>query len=325
MAKTGKLLAAYLVVGADELKRTSAVARLKGYLDESLAVFNLDEIYATPELEPDAVISSLNTMPVGDSPRIVIVHDAEKLPKPVSEAIISYLADPNPSCTLLVCAASLSRGTRLYKALAKVGPRSVIDCTPASRRDMPDYLEKLARSHGITLSRDAARALVDRVGDSTTMLDTQLRTLAELKGGQGTVTLADVERQVARVVEVKPWEFLDRLSSRDMRRSLELYGLMRSQWQKPDYSRVGLLSQITTRIRELICARSLDGRGEARSIASVLNKQDWQVKNHVRWARGFGPGELERCLRACAECERSLKGTPDSDTAMVMLITTICR
>ena len=47
------------------------------------------------------------------------------------------------------------------------------------------------------------------------MLDTQLRTLSALKGGQGQVTLADVERNVARVAEVKPWEFLDRLSERD--------------------------------------------------------------------------------------------------------------
>ncbi|MCI6548472.1 MAG: DNA polymerase III subunit delta [Coriobacteriaceae bacterium] len=318
MAKMARLLPAYLVVGADELKRRSAITRLKGYLDEGLAAFNLDEISPTADTDPTGVISSLNTMPVGDSPRIVIIEPADKLPKPVSEAVVGYLKDPNPACTLLLSATTLAKSTRLYKAVAKVGPKAVIDCTPAARRDLPSYVQKLARSHGLAMDQDAARALVDRVGESTTMLDTQLRTLSALKGGRGQVTLADVEASVARVAEVKPWEFLDRLSERDVRRSLELYALLRGS------SQVGLLTLVTIRIRELVCARALDARGEGGGVAQALGKQGWQVKNHVRWARGFAPGELERDLAACGACERALKGSADSDSALLSLIATIC-
>lgn len=318
MAKTAKLLPAYLVVGADELKRKSAITRLKGYLDEGLAAFNLDEIVPTADTDPTSVISSLNTLPVGNSPRIVIIEPADKLPKPVSEALVAYLKDPNLACTLLLSATTLAKSTRLYKAVAKVGPKAVIDCTPATRRDLPGYVQKLARSHGLTIDQDAARALVDRVGESTTMLDTQLRTLSALKGGQGQVTLVDVEASVARVAEVKPWEFLDRLSEKDARRSLELYALLRGS------SQVGLLTLVTIRIRELICARALDARGEGAGVARALGKQDWQVRNYARWARRFAPGELERDLAACASCERALKGSANSDSAFLSLIATIC-
>ncbi|WP_130812014.1 DNA polymerase III subunit delta [Olsenella sp. Marseille-P4559] len=318
MAKTAKLLPAYLVVGADELKRKSAVTRLKGYLDEGLAAFNLDEITPSADMDPIGVISSLNTMPVGNSPRIVIIEPADKLPKSVSEAIVSYLKDPNPVCTLLLSAATLAKSTRLYKAVAKVGAKAIIDCTPATKRDLPAYVQKLARSHYLSIDQKAARALVDRVGESTTMLDTQLRTLSALKGGQGQVTLSDVERNVARIAEVKPWEFLDRLSERDARRSLELFALLRGS------SQVGLLTLATIRIRELICARALDARGEGADVARALGKQDWQVRNYVRWARRFGPGELEHDLAACAACERALKGSADSESAFLSLIATIC-
>ena len=179
-------------------------------------------------------------------------------------------------------------------------------------------MQKLARSHGLAIDQDAARALVDRVGESTTMLDTQLRTLSALKGGQGQVTLADVEASVARVAEVKPWEFLDRLSEKDARRSLELYALLRGS------SQVGLLTLVTIRVRELICARALDARGEGAGVARALGKQDWQVRNYVRWSRRFARGELERDLAACASCERALKGSADSDSAFLSLIATIC-
>ncbi|MGI6229615.1 MAG: DNA polymerase III subunit delta [Tractidigestivibacter sp.] len=326
MAKKGKLLPAYLVVGADELKRTKTVTHLKRYLEEGLDVFNLEEITASGDTDAADLVASLNTMPVGNGPRIVIVYSAEKLPKPASEAIISYLSNPNPSCTLLVCSESLKKNTRLYKALAKVGPRSVIDCTPATRRDLPKEVSKLAAAYHLSIGWDAATALVDRVGDSTTMIDNQLKMLSQLKGGMpGTVTAAEIEEHVARTVEVKPWEFLKMLSARDLTRSLQLYGTIRKQWQRPDYERTGLLVLVTGRVRELICARSLDGRGESRSLAQTLGKKDWQVKGYTLWARAFGPGELEGCLAECAACERTLKSSSDDpDLAMISLITKIC-
>ena len=59
-------------------------------------------------------------------------------------------------------------------------------------------------------------------------------------------------------------------------------------------------------------------------MASALGKQDWQVKGYVRWSRKFRDGELEHLLGRCAACERTFKGTGDSDAAMVSLILAIC-
>ena len=43
-----------------------------------------------------------------------------------------------------------------------------------------------------------------------------------------------------------------------------------------------------------------------------------------RWSRKFRDGELEHLLGRCAACERTFKGTGDSDAAMVSLILAIC-
>ncbi len=317
MADGPELLPAYLIVGPDELRRSQVVARLRARVDGPLAAFNLEEIAATTDLEPEAVLASLNTLPMGSGRRVVVIDGAEKLPKPVSEAIVGYLADPNPSCTLALVAATLAKNTRLYKAVAKVGPKSVVSCEQKKGRDLPPYVQRLAASHGVSVDADAARELVARVGESTTMLNNQVATLAELLGGSGTITLPFVERHVARVAEVKPWEFLDRLSGRDAHRALVLYHLL-------DGSALGLLSLIVGRLRELVCARSLAARGQARALASELKKQDWQVRNHARWARTFADGELEHLLGACARTERALKSGADPDTEMVRLISLIC-
>lgn len=312
------LLAAYLIVGTNELKSREAVTRLKGRLEPGLDVFNLDEREANADLAPGELITSLNTMPVGSGPRIVLVNGAEHLPKPTSEAVITYLANPNPGCTLCLVSEKLAKNTRLYKAVAKVGPHAVIDCTPAKRWELPATVLKMGKVHGVQIDQNAAEELVSRVGESTTMLDTQVKTLAALCRATGRVTLADVEQHIARTAEVKPWDFLDAICDRNAARALELYNLM----AKP--SQIALTSLIAGRIRELICAKSLDARGAGGSLASALGKQAWQVKNHLRWSRRYTPEDLRHALTACATAERALKTGVDPDTALVSLVLTIC-
>lgn len=317
------LLPAYLVVGADELKRETVVRRLKARLEPGLEAFNLDERTVTADLVPQDLLASLDTMPLGAGPRLVIVHvpDPRHLPKALSDALASYLGNPNPATTLCLEAESMDRRGRLYKALAKVGPQAVIDCAPPRGRQLVPYLVRHARAMGTTLDGDAARGLVERVGEDTTSLDRQLRTLAEVCRAMGRITLGDVEEHVARTAEVKPWHVIDAICARDAGRALELYRLMGAS------SDIGLLVLLERRIRELVCARSLDARGEGGRLAEALGlspREAWRVKSHRGWARGFRDGELERALAECARCERTLKGGGDAEGAMVSLILSVC-
>lgn len=318
MAQTAKLLPAYLVVGADELKRRAAVTRLKARLDEGFSAFNLDERVASGDIDTQDLLSSLNTLPFGDSFRLVLVERAEKLPKPVVEALVGYLANPNTACVLCLVAESLAKSTQLYKAVAKVGKQAIIDCTPKKRWELPPQVVRMASAHGMHMNQQAAEELVSRVGESTILIDAQLKVLAELCCDSGTITVADVERNVVRTAEVKPWDFLDALSARDAAKALGLYHLM----QNP--SQVMLCSLVAGRLRELICAKDLDARGQSSLLASELGKQAWQVKNHTGWARRFAPGELERALVGCARCERGLKSGEDPDVAFTRLVVETC-
>ena len=163
-----------------------------------------------------------------------------------------------------------------------------------------------------------ANELVSRVGDNTTMLDSQVKSLAALLGHPGAIDVQFVETHVARVAEVKPWDFLDSLSARNAQKALELYS------QMDESGAIGNLSLMTGRVRELICARSMVKRGTEREIASVLGKQDWQVRNYARWARKFSDGELEHILGYCADAERGLKSGEDKTTIMTKLIFAVC-
>lgn len=308
------LLPAYLIVGADELKRDAAVRRLRSHVPADMADFNLDELDGASLEEPGQLISSAQTMPFCADFRLVIVNGAGELAKPVSEAVVSYLADPNPQCILCLVAEKLAKNTRLYKAVAKVGPHSVIDCAPLKRWELPPYVVKLAQKRGLSMDNAAAQELVERVGESTVALDNQIATLAQLVGDAGRITLADVEANVAQIAEVSPWAFADAVCERNAPRAMEMLNLMKAP------SLVFLHSVLVARLRELICAKSLDARGAASGLARELGRQSWQVKNHVRWSRAFGEEELVELLGQAAVCERALKGSQDSEAAFARFV-----
>lgn len=308
------LLPVYLIVGADELKRDAAVRRLRSHVPADMADFNLDELDGASLEEPGQLISSAQTMPFCADFRLVIVNGAGELAKPVSEAVVSYLADPNPQCVLCLVAEKLAKNTRLYKAVAKVGPHSVIDCAPLKRWELPPYVVKLAQKRGLSMDNAAAQELVERVGESTVALDNQIATLAQLVGDAGRITLADVEANVAQIAEVSPWAFADAVCERNAPRAMEMLNLMKAP------SLVFLHSVLVGRLRELICAKSLDARGAASGLARELGRQSWQVKNHVRWSRAFGEEELVELLGQAAVCERALKGSQDSEAAFARFV-----
>ena len=308
------LLPAYLIVGADELKRDAAVRRLRSRVPADMADFNLDELDGASLQEPGQLISSAQTMPFCADFRLVIVNGAGELAKPVSEAVVSYLADPNPQCVLCLVAEKLAKNTRLYKAVTKVGPHSVIDCAPLKRWELPPYVVKLAQKRGLSMDNAAAQELVERVGESTVALDNQIATLAQLVGDAGRITLADVEANVAQIAEESPWAFADAVCERNAPRAMEMLNLMKAP------SLVFLHSVLVGRLRELICAKSLDARGAASGLARELGRQSWQVKNHVRWSRAFGEEELVELLGQAAVCERALKGSQDSEAAFARFV-----
>ena len=312
------LLPAYLIVGTDQLKRERAVERLIARLGD-VADFNLDRRAPTAADDPSELVASLNQLPFVAPFRLVLIENGDKLPKPISETLVHYLDDPSPGTVLAVVAEKLARGTRLYKAIAKKGDRSVVDCTPKKRWELPAQVRAMAPKYGKTITPDAAEELVRRTGESTLLIDAQLKALAAFVGQRDPIGLVDVQEHVARTAEVKPWDLVDAVCERDLPAALHLLSLM------PGTSPVAIQSFVNGRLRELICAKALERRGSSRELASALGRPAWQVKNHARWARNYRMDELTGALRASAACERVLKGTGDSQTALIVWLCSFMR
>ncbi len=304
------LLPGYLIIGPDEVKRNAAITRMKTRLEESgMADFNLDDRDMAKDDDVDGLLSSLNTFPMGSDFRLVILRGCDHLAKPLSDALVSYLANPSPTTVCIIVASALAKNTRLYKAVAKIDAKAVIDCSAKKRWELPAQVQDMAKKHGKQIAQNAAEELISRVGENTRMLDNELKRLSEMVEAPQ-IDRSDVEALIARTAEVQPWDFLNAVSERNLIKSLELLRLM------PSKNNVWVYTLLVARIRELVVAKSLDARGQGRELAQVLGVQSWRVKNHLAWARKYSMQELLGALKQARDVELALKGSRDSDLAM---------
>lgn len=308
-AKQQQLLSVYLALGEDVLKRRTVVDRLRKRV-ESIGdlEFNHD-VFDGQSASGSEIAISCNTLPFASSLRLVEVSHVDKLSKADSDVLVAYLSAPCQSTVLLLSGDKLPKNSRLYKAVAKIGKESIIDCTPMKRYELEKALRSLAVGHGFTMTSAAAATLIDLVGEDTARLDSELRKLALAHSGPDPLSEWELKKLVARTNEAKPWDFVDAFSRRDIASCLNLMPLLGSM------SPYSLLAMCTNRLRELCCAQALMTRGEPRKLASTLKLPEWRVKNHLNWARNFTPLELKRAFSMARDCERSMKSGSDPQSA----------
>lgn len=300
-------LGAYLVVGEDALKRETVIKRLRTRLEKLGDIaFNSDEFDGEIATGED-IVSACNTVPFASPLRLVYVRNTEKLKKADTEPLIAYLKAPNETTVLALEAEKLAKNTRLYKAVAAVGAKAVITCAAPKSWELPKQVRAMATSHGIVLTEGAATTLVELVGEDTVHLDSELKKIALAHLGPDAVSDREVRSLVARTSEVKPWTFTDAFADRNLVRCLALLTMMDS------VSPLQLIALCTGRIRELMCAQSLNARGEGGMLAKTLGLPDWRVKNHRAQARRFTPQELRRALASARDAEQAMKSGSDPD------------
>ena len=304
-----RLLPAYLIVGEDALKQRTVLERLRARVAALGDLSFNHERFDGENANGADIVSACNTLPFASDVRLVEVSHADKLRKASADALADYLAAPSETTVLALSASKLAKNTRLYKAAAAIGKQAVIDCTPIKARDLDAAVRSMANGKGIVITPTAAHVLVELVGEDTVRIDNELKKLAAAHQGSDPVTEHEVRSLVAHTAEVKPWDFTNAFAARDLKRCLEYLPHLESN------SPYSLIGRCVTQIRELICAQSMDARGEGSRIAEELGGPAWRYKNHIRWACGFAPGELEKAISSARDCERAMKSGTDPDWA----------
>lgn len=258
----------------------------------------------------------------GESKRTIIVRAADSFLKDHRTEIETYVAKPAATTRLALELDLLASNTRLYKALQKdqllISCHASVDAkrgvTAAKRQAF--LCGYVAARHQCHLTKGAAEALVELLGDEIGMLDTELAKVALYRKPGGTVDESLVRDVVTGWQGKTIWEINEAIAAGDASEALRQLDRLMSGGQPP----VALLPQIAWSLRRLGTATAVIEHNErmGRKIRledalAVAGMRPGELQRGKAQLVGMGRERARRLLAWLLDADLRLKGTHSAD------------
>jgi DNA polymerase-3 subunit delta len=304
------LLPVYLLTGSDRPKHLRALRRLRGRFGPE-AVEQLSAESASGE-EAVAACNALGLFGGHGGGRLVIVESVERWRKADVDAVDAYLRNPVEGAVLALVALGPLRGSTLTTLAEQHG--RVLDYNVPKANNLHRWVAAEFKRLGVTADADAARALVELVGDDTVALSNEIEKLGAWAGDEP-IGRAEVEQLAAPAREAAAWALTDAWGTRDLPTLLEACELALEK-KEPFALAVGLASHVG-RVRAAQ-AMAAEGLG-AREIATRLKVKEFPARKAMQHAERYSRAELDAALVRLAELDAAIKGASRLSSELELL------
>jgi len=261
--------------------------------------------------------SDLATPSLFGERRALLVTGVQGLSEAAAAEIRSYLAQHGAAgagdddSVLVLTAISRGRsGPAIGKAVTAAG--GTVKQVTMRRQDLPAWVLGRAKRRDVSMSSQAAAALIGAVGDGPAELDQAVEQLGSAFPNQP-VGPEQVRAQFRGLGDQQVWDLCDRALAGRLGDALVA---LRSLLEEREAGLL-ILGGIAARVRDLIRVRSLPDRMPPAEAAKAAGLRfDWQVRRYREQAGRFTPEELEALHERVAEADRAIKGGVAEDVVL---------
>jgi DNA polymerase III delta subunit len=288
----------YLLAGSDRPKIVRALRRLRGRFPEE----SIESLTAPPATGDDAVAACNALGLFADGGRLVVVEGVETWRAGDIESVAAYLTDSSPGAVLAMWAHEAPKSGALADLVAKHGKVLAFD-VPRPRSPSAWVAGEFKRL-GVDVDADAARALVDIVGDDVLTLASEIEKIATWSGG-GAVGMREVEAMAVPAREVEAWAVTDAWGARDL--SAAMAACEASLEQREPFSIAVSLASHVGRVRtaQLLAEEGLGTREIAKRLGL---RSEFPARKAVAHSENYSREELDAAIVRLAELDAAVKG-----------------
>jgi len=289
------------IVSGDEVK--ALVAELVGEADPAFAVEEL----SGDEYSLAAVVEAAQTPPFFGDRRVVVAREVGRFTTAEAGPLLSYLADPMPSSTLVLVSGGGQLPRALIDAVRKVG--HVVDTAIPGGRGRSTWIGARLKEGPVRLDAQATALVTAHLGDEVGRLGSLLTLLAAAHGHGARLGADEVTPFLGQAGPVAPWELTDAIDSGDVAAALgHLHRLVRAGGRHPLVVTATLHTHYARMLR-------LDGAGvtDEKSAAAALGMKGstFPAKKALTQGRRLGHQGVARAVALLADADLALKGAVD--------------
>jgi DNA polymerase III subunit delta len=218
------------------------------------------------------------------------------------ESVGAYLTDSLPGAVLALWAHETPKGSALADLVAKHGQVLAFD-VPKPRSPSAWVVGEFKRL-AVEVDADAARALVDIVGDDVLTLASEIEKIATWAAGRP-VGIREIEAMAVPGREVEAWAVTDAWGARDLAAAMAACEAALEQ-REPFSIAVSLASHVgRVRAAQLL---SEEGLG-TREIAKRLGlRSEFPARKALAHSENYSREELDAAIVRLAELDAAIKG-----------------
>jgi DNA polymerase III subunit delta len=168
------------------------------------------------------------------------------------------------------------------------------------------WLAQRAKALGASLTPEAARRLIEAVGENPRALDNELEKLSVYAGRGGEIDAAAVQALTPDTRQSRGFDLTDALARRQRAKALALLHEFLADGQQP----VQVLGLIASQTRSLLQVKALSERGaRAGEIAQAAGMAPYAVEKALPLARQFSFAQLEAAHQAALAADVAIKNS----------------
>lgn len=295
-----ELKAAYLLTGSDRPKVDRALRRLRDRFGEDSV-----ERLSAQEASGEDAVAACNAMGLfAAGGRLVLVDAVERWKAPDVKAVAEYLSAPAPDTVLALVGDDLRKDSPLAKACAKAGDVLVFE---VSKRELPRWVAEQFARHGVKVSSEACRALVELAGENPHGLAGEIDKLAAWAAGEE-IGEDEIELLVAARADVPPFALTDGWGRREVPAVLAACERILEQSTRSGEIHM-LLGRLVAHVRRVQACQRLDADGvRPRDAAAELKMHPFAVEKAFAQARNFSVEELREAIVRLSDLDLAVKG-----------------
>jgi DNA polymerase-3 subunit delta len=260
------------------------------------------EVLNAEEAGTEALVASLQGLPVRSPRRLVIIRGADWIWKRAASLFLDYFRNPNPQACAVLIGERADLRTKFFQALEKKG--AIVSFFPPPEKDLRRWVRSRAGQWGHALSEEAAALLLERIGPSFREIEMELQKLILGKETGKMILGEDVLALTQDTRGGSPFDLPRAVGRLETRESLRLLRRNLEHGESP----VLLFSLLVRQFRLIRRARELLAQGfSQREAEGKLRVLPRNAEDFWKQVERFPPHLLERLWGISLKTDRGLK------------------